>query len=69
MLRSEETHNLGQEATTSPCVFGIKLLRAFIELAHLFRVRLSPQMCFYRATVVSVSESHWLVLLREFDPA
>jgi hypothetical protein len=50
-------------------VFSIKLLHSFIELAHLFRVRLSPQMRFYRASVVSVSESHWSILLREFDSA
>jgi hypothetical protein len=69
MLGSEETHNLGQEATMSACVFGIKLLHASIELAHFFRVRLSPQMRLDRAAVVSVSESHLLVLFRELDLA
>jgi hypothetical protein len=50
-------------------VLSIKLLHAFIELAHLFRVRFSPEMRLDRATVVSISESHRLVLLREFDLA
>ena len=69
MLRGEETRNPRQEAITSPRIFSIKLFHAFIELAHFFRVRFSPEMCLDRATVVSISESHRLVLLRKFDLA
>jgi hypothetical protein len=69
MLRREEPHNPGQEATTSLRAFSIKLSHAFIESAHLFRVRFSPEMRLDRATVVSISEFHRLVLLREFDLA
>jgi hypothetical protein len=69
MLRRKEPHNLGQEATTSLFAFSVKLSHAFIESAHLFRVRFSPEMRLDRATVVSISESHRFVLLREFDLA
>jgi hypothetical protein len=69
MFRREEPHNLGEEAATSLRIFSIELSHAFIESAHLFRVRLSPEMRLDRATVVSISESHWLVLFREFDLA
>ena len=60
MLRREEPHNPGQEATTSLRAFSIKLSHAFIESAHLFRVRFSPEMRLDRVTVVSISESHRL---------
>jgi hypothetical protein len=42
MLRREEPHSLGLEATMSLRAFSIKLSHAFIESAHLFRVRFSP---------------------------
>ena len=44
MLRREEPHHPGQEATTSLRAFSIKLSHAFIESAHLFRVRFSPEI-------------------------
>jgi hypothetical protein len=44
VLRREETHHPGQDATTSPHVFSLKLLHPFIELAHLFCVLFCPEM-------------------------
>ena len=69
MLRREEPHNPGQEATTSLRAFSIKLSHAFIESAHLFHVLFNPEMRLDRATVVSTTEFHPIVLLREFDLA
>jgi hypothetical protein len=67
MLGREETHHPGQEAVGFPRVFSLKLFHPFVELAHFFRVRLSPQMRLDGTTVVSVSKSHGLVLLLERD--
>jgi hypothetical protein len=51
------------------CLLCCKLLHPFIELAHLFRVFLGSQTRLYRSFIISVIESHWLILLRKFDLA
>jgi hypothetical protein len=48
-------------------VFRLKLLDPCVVLTHLSCLSFGSQMSFYRFLVISVTKSHWLILLLELN--